>query len=47
MPTYRIIMNGEPTENYIAESSYIEAYFTAARMLPPAYKHDFRLKEIT
>ena len=45
MPTYHIVVNGEKTEDVSGET-YIEAYFNAIKMVPQAYKHDFRLREV-
>jgi hypothetical protein len=46
MPTYRIIINGEPTGDSVTGVSYVDAYFSASNSLPAAYKNDFKLKEI-
>ena len=46
LPTYRIFINGEPTEDYVTETSYIEAYFTATKTVPQQYKNDFRLEAV-
>jgi hypothetical protein len=46
MPTYRIIINGEPTGDSVTGVSYVDAYFSASNSLPAAYKNDFKLEVI-
>jgi hypothetical protein len=46
IPTYRIFVNGEPTEDFVAGVSYVDAYFSASDSLPTAYKNDFKLEEV-
>jgi hypothetical protein len=46
VPTYRVIVNGQQTEDFVTGVSYVDAYFTASNNLPQAYKQDFRLEEI-
>jgi len=45
MPTYRVIINGEPSETVVTGASYIDAYFLAAQAVPQAYKKDFKLEK--
>ncbi len=45
MLTFRIIINGEPTETTVTGSSYMEAYFQAVQTVPQAYKNDFKLEK--
>ncbi|HWR41830.1 hypothetical protein [Sporomusa sp.] len=45
MPTFRIIINGEPTENVVTGATYIDAYFLAVQTVPQAYKNDFKLEQ--
>lgn len=46
MPTYRIIINGEPTENLVTGATYMDAYFSAQQSVPPIYKKDFKLEKV-
>lgn len=46
MPTYRIIINGEPTEDLVTGVNYVDAYFSASNSVPLAYKNDFKLEEV-
>ncbi|MBP2634262.1 MAG: hypothetical protein H6Q72_169 [Firmicutes bacterium] len=45
MPTFRIIINGEETDDCISGKNYMEAYFLALQAVPHAYKNDFKLIE--
>ena len=46
MPTYNIIINGEKREELVTGANYMDAYFNAVKIVPHAYKNDFRLSEI-
>jgi hypothetical protein len=46
MPTFRIIINGEPTEKTVTGTTYMDAYFLAVQAVPQAYKNDFKLEEV-
>lgn len=45
MPTFRIIINGEPTKDLVTGATYIDAYFLAVKTVPHAYRNDFKLVE--
>ena len=45
MPTYRIIINGEPTETIVQGATYMDAYFAAEQSISPIYKKDFKLQK--
>lgn len=45
MPTFRIIINGEPTKKLVTGETYIDAYFMAVKTVAQAYKNDFKLVE--
>jgi hypothetical protein len=45
MPTYRIIINGVPTEDLVTGATYMDAYFSAEQSVPQAYKKDFKLEK--
>lgn len=44
MLTYRIIINGQQTDDFVTGETYIDAYFAASNLVPPAYKKDFKLE---
>lgn len=46
MPTYRIIINGEPADDLIIADTYIDAYFSASKKLLKTYSKDFKLVEV-
>ena len=46
MPTYRIIVNGESSDDLITAETYIDAYFFASKNLPINYSKDFKLVEV-
>jgi len=43
MPTFRIIINGEPTKELVIGATYMDAYFLAEKAVPHAYRKDFKL----
>ncbi|VBB08145.1 Hypothetical protein LUCI_3410 [Lucifera butyrica] len=46
MPTYHIIINGQPTEDLVTGDTYIDAYFSASEKVPNDYKKDFKLVKV-
>ncbi|MEN6566368.1 MAG: hypothetical protein ABFC57_08705 [Veillonellales bacterium] len=46
MPTYRIIVNGEPVNDLVTADTYLDAYFSASKNLPQAYNNDFKLVKV-
>lgn len=46
MPTYRVFIDGEETENFITSGNYADAYFDVASSFPLKYQTKVRLEEI-
>lgn len=46
MPTFRVIINGEVTDNFVKGTSYADAYFDVASAFPLRYQTRVRLEEI-
>jgi hypothetical protein len=47
MPTYRVVIDGQETENFVTGTDYAAAYFDVASTFPLTYQTTVRLEEIS
>jgi hypothetical protein len=47
MPTYRVVIDGQDTGDYVTASSKLDAYFDIASSMPLTYETKVALEEVT